>query len=265
MRRSMAERVEWILRNLIIAWMLAGDVLMRQASAREGEIVRELGIIEVFAFMFIMGTEASFEPAREGLPPPGVIRRASACLRAALPSFSEFDRLIGRLFLCRHQGSDPVLFPHSGTYLDLRGDRMAVINTTNEEIKLLARLMRAEAEGDGTLGMLLVGNVGVNRVLGDCLDFRGIRRLQQMVFQSPGGFEAVQKPYFYQPARQMDVRLAQRVVRGERYDPGRYALWFFEPPGNCPPTWFNQFNSGRYKSHCFYMPARASCRKVYMY
>ena len=37
---------------------------------------------------------------------------------------------------------------------------------------LLARLMRAEAEGDGQLGMLLVGNVGVNRVLADCLDFK---------------------------------------------------------------------------------------------
>jgi N-acetylmuramoyl-L-alanine amidase len=142
---------------------------------------------------------------------------------------------------------------------------MAVINTTNEGVKLLARLMRAEAEGDGQMGMLLVGNVGVNRVLADCLDFRGIRTIQQMVFQSPGGFEAVQKSYFYQPARALDIRLARRAVQGHRFDPGRYALWFFKPPGACPPTWFNQANSGRYKSHCFYIPSRQNCQKVFMF
>jgi N-acetylmuramoyl-L-alanine amidase len=53
-------------------------------------------------------------------------------------------------------------------------------------VELLARLMRAEAEGEGDLGMLMVGNVGVNRVRANCLDFKGIRNLQQMVFQRPG-------------------------------------------------------------------------------
>lgn len=68
---------------------------------------------------------------------------------------------------------------------------MPVINTTTEQTRLLARLMRDEAEGDGQMGMILVGNVGVNRVRGNCLDFEGIRNIRQMVFQSPGGFEAV--------------------------------------------------------------------------
>ena len=44
------------------------------------------------------------------------------------------------------------------------GCAVAVIKYTDAELDLLARLMRAEAEGDGQLGMLLVGNVGVNRV-----------------------------------------------------------------------------------------------------
>lgn len=48
---------------------------------------------------------------------------------------------------------------------------------------MLARLLRAEAEGEGELGMLMVGNVGVNRVLGNCLDFRNIRSLPDMIFQ----------------------------------------------------------------------------------
>ena len=78
---------------------------------------------------------------------------------------------------------------------------MAVVKANSEHLKLLARLMRAEAEGEGELGMLMVGNVGVNRVRANCLDFRGIRSIQDMVFQSPGGFEAVSKPYFYQIGR----------------------------------------------------------------
>ena len=34
-----------------------------------------------------------------------------------------------------------------------------VTNYTTKELDLLARLMRAEAIGDGDLGMLMVGNV----------------------------------------------------------------------------------------------------------
>lgn len=49
---------------------------------------------------------------------------------------------------------------------------MGVIAHNEEDVKLLARLMRAEAEGEGQQGMLMVGNVGVNRVRGNCLDFK---------------------------------------------------------------------------------------------
>ncbi|MGA9175388.1 MAG: cell wall hydrolase [Thermoactinomyces sp.] len=140
---------------------------------------------------------------------------------------------------------------------------MPVVNATTEHTRLLARLMRAEAEGDGQMGMLLVGDVGVNRVRGNCLDFEGIRTIQQMVFQSPGGFEAVQKPYFYQPARAQDMRLARQAIRGKLVEPARRALWFFKPPATCPATWFNQIHSGRYKSHCFYIPDVNDCPTVY--
>jgi Cell wall hydrolyses involved in spore germination len=73
---------------------------------------------------------------------------------------------------------------------------MAVIKTNAEHTRMLARLMRAEAEGEGDLGMLMVGNVGVNRVRGNCLDFKNIRSIPDMVYQSPGGFEAIQKVTF---------------------------------------------------------------------
>ncbi|MFD3257403.1 cell wall hydrolase [Paenibacillus lentus] len=140
---------------------------------------------------------------------------------------------------------------------------MAVIKANSEDVKLLARLMRAEAEGEGEQGMLMVGNVGVNRILGNCLDFRDIRDMNRMVFQSPGGFEATQKGYFYQRARDADIRLAQRVINGERIWPATNALWFFEPVGDCPATWYNQQNTGRFKSHCFFTPTFEDCPSVY--
>ncbi|WP_394191756.1 cell wall hydrolase [Paenisporosarcina quisquiliarum] len=139
---------------------------------------------------------------------------------------------------------------------------MAVVRATEKDIQTLARLMRAEAEGEGKLGMLLVGNVGVNRVRSDCLDFKAIRDIQDMVFQSPGGFEATTKPYFYQRARETDIALARRVVAGERFHPGTRSLWFFEPPGECPPQWYNQWNVGRFKAHCFYSPTAQDCPRI---
>ncbi|WP_010271274.1 cell wall hydrolase [Paenibacillus senegalensis] len=140
---------------------------------------------------------------------------------------------------------------------------MAVVPHTTEHVRLLARLMRAEAEGEGQLGMLMVGNVGVNRVLADCLDFRDIRNIEHMVYQSPGGFEATQKGYFYQPAREQDIRLARRVIRGERFHPASNSLWFFRPQGDCPATWYNQANVGRFKLHCFFAPSGEDCPQVY--
>ncbi len=140
---------------------------------------------------------------------------------------------------------------------------MAVIKANTNDKRILARLMRAEAEGEGRLGMLLVGNVGVNRVRANCLDFKSIRTIPQMTFQSPGGFEATQKGYFYQRARTKETRLAQRVINGERYHPANFSLWFYRPTGGCPNQWFNQPHAGRYKSHCFFAPTGQNCPNVY--
>lgn len=140
---------------------------------------------------------------------------------------------------------------------------MAVVAATEEDVMLLARLIRAEAEGDGNLGMLMVGNVGVNRARSDCMDFTQIRSIRDMVFQSPGGFEATQKGYFYQAARPNEIRLAREIIAGKRYHPASYSLWFFMPPGNCPAQWYDQWNVGRFKSHCFYQPTESDCADVY--
>jgi N-acetylmuramoyl-L-alanine amidase len=139
---------------------------------------------------------------------------------------------------------------------------MAVVKANKSDIDLMARLLRAEAEGEGTLGMLLVGNVGINRIRANCSDFRGIRTIPQMIFQ-PHAFEAVQHGYFYQRARENERRLARRVIKGERYWPAKFSLWYFRPPGECPPEWYNQPFADRYKLHCFYQPTAETCENVY--
>lgn len=140
---------------------------------------------------------------------------------------------------------------------------MAVIKTNSNDRKMLARLMRAEAEGEGELGMLLVGNVGVNRVRVRCSDFQDVNTVERMVYQKPGGFEAVDYPYFYQRARERDIRLAKRVVAGERFHPAEFSLWFYMPAGECPPQWYGQPNTGRFKKHCFFQPTIAECEEVF--
>lgn len=42
---------------------------------------------------------------------------------------------------------------------------VAVVKTTTSHTSLLVSLIRVEAEGDGELGMLMDGNVGVTRVI----------------------------------------------------------------------------------------------------
>ncbi len=139
---------------------------------------------------------------------------------------------------------------------------MSVVAYNDQELKLLARLMRAEAESEGELGMLMVGNVGVNRVLANCLDFQDINTIYKMVFQRPGGFEATLHSYFYQAPRDIDLKLAKRSLKGERHSPATNALWFYNTDGACSAQWWGQWNSGKFKSHCFYAPvAGENCYK----
>ena len=90
---------------------------------------------------------------------------------------------------------------------------MARVQYTDKDVALMARMMRAEAEGEGRLGMLMVGNVIVNRLKANCLDFEGLRSVSDVIFQVQGNnysFEAVQKGnVFYQRARTSEKRLAR--------------------------------------------------------
>lgn len=139
---------------------------------------------------------------------------------------------------------------------------MAVVKHTEADINLLARLLRAEGEGEGQLGMMHIGAVGINRIRSNCSDFKGLRTIPQMVYQEHA-FEAIQKGYFYQRAREVEKRLARKAVRGHRQWPAKFSLWYFRPTGDCPPTWYNQPLVGRYKLHCFYQPTGEECEEIY--
>ena len=142
---------------------------------------------------------------------------------------------------------------------------MAIVSYTSKELDLLARLMRAEALSDGNLGMLMVGNVAINRVICNCIDFKNIRSITDMVYQSPGGFSSINSSLFNSSPTTNEKRLAKRVIDGETFYPSTDALWFYAPgSGNpCRSTWFNQVNSGRYKNHCFYQPSSKDCPRLY--
>lgn len=58
-----------------------------------------------------------------------------------------------------------------------------LINYSTKELDLCARIMRAEALAEGDLGMLMVGNVVVNRAIADCLDFTNVRTITDVIYQ----------------------------------------------------------------------------------
>lgn len=139
-----------------------------------------------------------------------------------------------------------------------------LINYTTKELDLMARLMRAEALSDGNLAMLMVGNVIVNRALANCDVFKGIRTIQQVVYQNPGGFVGTNSSLFQSSSTTKEQQLAKRCLKGEYFYPGTHALWFYAPGGNanCKTSWYNQPLAGRYKSHCFYMPPVGDCPQI---
>lgn len=140
-----------------------------------------------------------------------------------------------------------------------------IIKYTEKELELLARLMRAEALGEGKLGMLMVGNVAVNRVLADCLTFKNITNISKMIYQNPGGFSGIKSSLFYGNPTEKEKQLAKRVLRGEYYYPATNALWFYAPGKgkDCSSTWWDQKLAGRYKNHCFYKPDSGVCKELH--
>lgn len=139
-----------------------------------------------------------------------------------------------------------------------------IIKYNTKEKELLARIMRAEAVGEGNLGMLMVGNVVVNRVLADCLTFKTVDSLSDAIYQK-NQFSGTESPLFFSNPTSSELKLAERILKGEYYHPATNALWFYAPSGseNCKSKWYDQALSGRYKSHCFYNPDSGVCVQIH--
>ena len=139
-----------------------------------------------------------------------------------------------------------------------------LINYTSKELDLLARIMRAEALAEGDLGMLMVGNVVVNRAIANCLTFKNVRSITDTIYQ-PNQFSGTNSSLFQSTSTTKEKELAKRVLRGEYFYPATDALWFYAPKtgDNCKNIWYDQDLAGRYKNHCFYKPDEGVCPELY--
>ncbi len=139
-----------------------------------------------------------------------------------------------------------------------------IIEYTTKERDLLARIMRAEALAEGDLGMLMVGNVVVNRALVKCLTFKKITTIEQAIYQ-PNQFVGTTSSLFEASPTTLEKNLADRILKGEYYYPATHALWFYAPKKgeSCKSTWYTQPLAGRYNDHCFYRPNQGECKEIY--
>lgn len=139
-----------------------------------------------------------------------------------------------------------------------------LINYSKKELDLCARIMRAEALAEGDLGMLMVGNVVVNRTIANCLDFKDTRTITDVIYQK-NQFSGTKSSLFQSSSTTREKNLARRVLKGEYYHPATNALYFYAPKTNekCKKTWFNQNYAGRYKNHCFYEPNKGICKELH--
>jgi N-acetylmuramoyl-L-alanine amidase len=128
------------------------------------------------------------------------------------------------------------------------------IKYTSSDITLLARIMRAEALGEGSTGMLLVGNVVVNRAKAQCPPFKKTNTIYSVVYKK-GQFEGVGTKLFNQYPTSHEKKLAKDCLEYYQKWPAKEAL-FFKNPGKgkpCPSTFYGKL-IGRYKNHCFFTP-----------
>ena len=139
-----------------------------------------------------------------------------------------------------------------------------IIKYSTKELDLLARIMRAEALNEGNLGMLMVGNVVINRALADCLTFSNGRTITDVIYQK-NQFSGTESSLFYGSSTTAEQNLAKRVLAGEYYHPATHSLWFYAPAEGtyCKTTWYDQGFAGRYKNHCFYRPESGKCHEIY--
>ncbi len=126
------------------------------------------------------------------------------------------------------------------------------VQYVSKDVDVLGRIMRAEAQGEGIFGMMLVGNVVTNRVVVSCGVFKNIKTIYNAVFQK-GQFEGTTISLFNHTATTKEKEIAMKCIKFWRAYPAYEAL-YFQNPGKgkaCKTRFWGPF-AGRFKNHCFY-------------
>ena len=105
---------------------------------------------------------------------------------------------------------------------------MPRVKYIDSDVVLLARIMRAEALGEGETGMQLVGNVVVNRVIATCSTFKKMNTVSKVVYQ-PGQFAGVDTPLFQKYPTSKEQRLAKDCLDYFTKWPATRSLYFKNP------------------------------------
>jgi N-acetylmuramoyl-L-alanine amidase len=138
-----------------------------------------------------------------------------------------------------------------------------IISYNEKELELLARIMRAEALAEGDLGMLMVGNVVTNRVIANCLTFKKVNSLTDVIYQK-NQFVGTTSSLFQARPTTKEKDLAKRILKGEYYYPATHALWFYAPGKKaCKDKWYDENLAGKYQNHCFYRPEQGECPQIF--
>ena len=87
-----------------------------------------------------------------------------------------------------------------------------LINYTEYEKELLARIIRAEALSEGDLGMLMVGNVILNRTIASCFTFKDVRTITDAVYEK-NQFSGISNSLFQTKPTKQELRLADKILK----------------------------------------------------
>lgn len=134
--------------------------------------------------------------------------------------------------------------------------------------ELFARMIRCEAESEGSGGMKAVATVIMNRVhvpYGEYMKVNqgDLRKVLLQPYQFTCAMESVFGQYnpqniFNIPPRQEDYDVADWALSGNKYWGAGECLWYFNPFQAECSTYFPRNQTGVYynrvQQHCFYSP-----------
>ncbi|MFO7815228.1 MAG: cell wall hydrolase [Halanaerobiales bacterium] len=128
---------------------------------------------------------------------------------------------------------------------ELNNDRDYDIEIDSINLKLLAKIIHAEARGESFEGQVAVGAVIVNRM--ESSEFPNT--IEEVLYQS-NQFQSVANDQFDLHPNQTAYRAARRAIDGE--DPSKGALFFFNPKKSKNPEAFERYEvTVRIGNHVF--------------